>query len=66
MAYERKIQFDAVDRAAAARIFLKPPVDVSPAERIAYGDFMFGWFCELARRFEVPFQVHTGLAKLSG
>ena len=66
MAYERKIQFDVVDQATAARIFLKSPAGVNHADRIAYGDFMFRWFCELARQLEVPFQVHTGLAKLSG
>jgi predicted TIM-barrel fold metal-dependent hydrolase len=27
---------------------------------------MLNWFCRLAVRLEVPFQVHTGLAQLSG
>ena len=66
MAYERKIQFDPASRAEAAKIFLRPPTEVTPADRMVYGNFMFGWFCELARRLEVPFQVHTGLARLSG
>jgi hypothetical protein len=65
-AYERPIQFDLVDRATAADIFLKNPAVVSPVDRKAYGDFMFHWFCELAARLEVPFQVHTGLGKLNG
>jgi hypothetical protein len=66
MAYERKIQFDPAGRAAAANIFYRAPADVTPLDRVTYGNFMFGWFCELARRLGVPFQVHTGIARLSG
>jgi len=66
MAYERKIQFDPADRTAAAGVFLRSPAEVTPMERITYGNFMFAWFCQLARKLEVPFQIHTGLARLSG
>lgn len=65
MAYERPIQFDAVDFDTAAKIFLKHPSGVCPADRKAYGDFMFRWFCELADRLKVPFQIHTGMGKLA-
>ena len=53
-------------RAVASRVFGTPPQAVGPAERTAYQDFMFEWFCALAARLEVPFQVHTGLGQLAG
>jgi hypothetical protein len=64
MAYERSIQFDEGDFSATSKVFLRHPSDVSLGDRKAYGDFMFNWFCELASKLEVPFQVHTGLALL--
>ncbi len=65
-AYDRALQYDEPDRNLAERVFLRPPDQVTPVEHKAYGDFMFHWFCNLCIRLEVPFQVHTGLAKLSG
>ncbi len=65
-AYDRSLQYDQSDREAARQVFYRPPVDVSPAERTAYENFMFHWFCQLCEKFEVPFQIHTGLGKLSG
>jgi glucuronate isomerase len=65
-AYDRTLQYDEPDRDLAARVFLHPPGQVTPAEHKAYGDFMFHWFCRLCTRLNVPFQIHTGLAKLSG
>jgi hypothetical protein len=65
-AYDRPLSYGEGDRVAAARVFGKHPQTVSPVERTAYEDFMLNWFCRLAVRLEVPFQVHTGLAQLSG
>ena len=65
MAYERPIQFDAVEFDSAAKIFRRHPSEVSLLDRKAYGDFMFAWFCGLSERLAVPFQIHTGMAKLT-
>ena len=65
-AYDRKIDFGKSDRISAANVFYQDPKIISQAERIAYEDFMFNWFCQLCRKFQVPFQIHTGLGKLSG
>jgi hypothetical protein len=65
-AYDRTLQYDDPDHDLAEKIFLRSPSKVSPAEHKAYGDFMFHWFCQLCIRLKVPFQIHTGLAKLSG
>ena len=65
-AYERPIDFSDVSRKKAGEVFGKPEEEVTPQDRIAYGDFMFHWFCELNKELEIPFQVHTGLAEISG
>ena len=65
-AYDRPLSYGEGDRAAAAQVFGRRPETVSPGERAAYEDFVLNWFCRMAVRLEVPFQVHTGLAQLSG
>ena len=65
-AYERSLAYGAGDRAAAAAVFGRPPETVSAQARAAYEEFMFNWFCELAAKLDVPFQIHTGLGQLAG
>jgi hypothetical protein len=65
-AYERPLRFSEPDRARAAGIFGKPQEKVSSEDRLAFGDFMFHWFCDLNMQLEIPFQVHTGLADIAG
>jgi len=65
-AYERSLAYGEASFQAARKVFGQPPAAVTPPERTAYEDFMFGWFCRLCTELEVPFQVHTGLAWLAG
>jgi hypothetical protein len=65
-AYDRSLQYGESDRKTAGKVFYQPPDKVSQAETIAYEDFMFNWFCQLCIKLDVPFQIHTGLGKLSG
>ncbi len=65
-AYERPLHFGAAHRGKAAAIFGKPQGEVSPDDRLAFGDFMFHWFCELNLKLDIPFQIHTGLADIAG
>lgn len=65
-AYGRPIRFKQVTRNEARKVFYRPKNQVSHDDLIAYGDFMFHWFCELNKKLDIPFQIHTGLAKLSG
>ena len=64
LAYERSLDFGTPDRALAEGVFLRDPARVGQADRLAFGNFMFHWFCDLAARLEVPFQVHTGIGRL--
>lgn len=65
-AYERTIRYSEGNRQIAECVFYKPSQDVNWEDRIAYGDFMFNWFCKLSVELDIPFQIHTGLAELSG
>ena len=66
IAYERSLDFGDATQEEAARVFQREPRHVSPGERKQYGDFLFHWFCDLAEKLGVPFQVHTGLGRLGG
>ncbi len=66
LAYDRDLAFTSGDRETAARVFGAHPNAVSDADRRAYQDFLLHHLCELAARHDLPFQHHTGLAKLSG
>jgi len=65
-AYERSIQFGEGSRKAAQQVFYKPEGQVNDEDRLIYGDFMFNWFCQLNMELDIPFQIHTGLAEISG
>ena len=66
LAYDRDIAYQPVERRDAARVYGRHPAEVSPAEARAYQDFMHDYLCALAGKYELPFQQHTGLAKLAG
>jgi len=65
-AYNRPVNYLPDDREGALRIFGKSPGEVSPAELILFGNYIFNRCCELAAELDVPFQIHTGLAMVSG
>ena len=66
VAYERAIDFKPRTRAEASAIFGKHPLEVTPEKTRIYQDFMFGFCCELAAKYDLPFQNHTGLGQLGG
>lgn len=65
-AYNRSISFQPDDRAAARRAFGVSPDRITPEQKILFGNSIFNRCCELAAELDIPFQVHTGLAQLSG
>ena len=65
-AYERPLSFNMASYAEAQKVFYRSKDEISSQERIAYGDFMFNWFCQLNMELEIPFQIHTGLASIAG
>ena len=65
-AYERSLGYGPGDLRAAAKVFGRRPETVSEDGRALFEETLFNWFCALAAKFDVPFQVHMGLGQLSG
>jgi hypothetical protein len=65
-AYEMALDYGEPDYAAAGRVWNAPPEEVTIDDRRKFEETMFHWFCRLAARLELPFQIHTGLGQLSG
>ncbi|MGI6367267.1 MAG: amidohydrolase family protein [Anaerolineae bacterium] len=65
-AYNRRLDFDQDDRAAAEAAFGRPPELVSSEARRLFSNYVFNRCCELAAELQVPFQIHTGLGHLGG
>lgn len=66
LAYDRSLDFKPRGKRTAEKVFGKPPSNVAPDELNAFGDFIFDHICELAAKYELPFQNHTGLGRLYG
>lgn len=65
-AYERTLRYEEVSPERAAEIYLTPPDKISAADQKAFEDFMFWHVCRLSAKYDLPFQVHTGQARVQG
>jgi uncharacterized protein len=61
LAYNRAIEYGAPSKDDVARIFRNGVLSASPAEKIAYQDFMMNQLCRLCAEASVPLQIHSGL-----
>ena len=50
----------------AATVYGKPNDNTSDEEQRRFEDFMFWHICRLSAKYELPFQVHTGDARIQG
>lgn len=66
VAYERTLRFENVPKAAAADAFGRTPDQLAPAQITAFEDFIMWRLCELSARYDLPFQIHTGHARIQG
>lgn len=64
LAYQRSIRFEDVPRARAEAAFGKRPGELTPAAQRDFEDFIFWHLVKLAARYELPFQIHTGDARI--
>jgi hypothetical protein len=64
LAYDRSIDFDTLDEAAARAAWGKP--NPSERERKAFGDCVVDRLCGLAGERDIPFQMHLGSALMRG
>jgi predicted TIM-barrel fold metal-dependent hydrolase len=66
LAYERTLEFRNVPRETAARVFGRTRDALDPTERKDFEDFIMWRLVELSARFDLPFQIHTGHARIQG
>jgi len=64
LAYDRPVDFDTLDLAAARGAWGK--ADPAPHERKAFGDCVVDRLCRLAGERDIPFQMHLGSAQIRG
>jgi predicted TIM-barrel fold metal-dependent hydrolase len=65
-AYLRTLSYERVSKERAAAIFGTPPDKITPEEVKAFEDFMFWHVAALSAKHELPFQIHTGQARIQG
>jgi hypothetical protein len=64
LAYQRSIRFEDVPRVRAEKAFGKRPAELGAAEKRDFEDFIIWHVTRLAARYDLPFQIHTGDARL--
>lgn len=66
LAYQRTLDFANVPKERAAKVFGRKKSELSDAEIKEFQDYIFWRICELSAKHELPFQVHTGQARIQG
>ena len=66
LAYQRTLRFENVPQARAEKAFGRRRTALSPQEVQDFQDFIMWRLCELSEQFELPFQIHTGQARIQG
>ena len=66
LAYERTLDFANVPKERAAKAFGRTRADLSDAERKDFEGFIQWRLVELSAKYELPFQIHTGQARIQG
>ncbi|MBG89413.1 MAG: hypothetical protein CMO80_21300 [Verrucomicrobiales bacterium] len=66
LAYQRTIRFENVPRDRAEKAFGRPRGKLTPEEIKDFEDFMMWRICEFSSNYELPFQIHTGHARIQG
>jgi uncharacterized protein len=66
LAYERGLDFANVPRERAIKAFGQPRTKLTAAEIKDFEDFIFWRLVELSAKHELPFQIHTGDARIQG
>jgi hypothetical protein len=66
LAYQRTLSFDNVPKERAAAAFGKRASGLSAADIKAFEDYIMWRLVELSAKYELPFQIHTGDARVQG
>src|SRR5262249_58769747 len=66
LAYARTLRFENVAREKAAAVYGKRQSQLTAEQIKEFEDFIMWRLCELSAKFELPFQIHTGQARIQG
>lgn len=66
LAYERTLSFEQVSKERAAEAFGRPRKDLTPEQIKAFQDFLMWHLATLSAKHALPFQIHTGHARIQG
>src|SRR5262245_31639486 len=66
LAYQRTLLFEKVPKERAAAVFGKPRSELTAEQVKEFEDFIMWRLVELSARHSLPFQIHTGQARIQG
>lgn len=66
LAYQRTLHFEDVAKGRAAKVFGKQRSDLQPEQIKEFEDFIMWRLTALSAKYELPFQIHTGQARIQG
>lgn len=64
LAYTRTLYFENVAKERAAKVFGRPRSAVTSEEAKAFEDYIMWRLVELSAKYDMPFQIHTGDARI--
>lgn len=65
-AYLRELRHEKVPKDRAQKAWGKSPKDATAQEKRDFEDFLFWHIVNLSARYDLPFQIHTGQARIQG
>jgi hypothetical protein len=66
LAYQRTLSFDKVPKDRAAKVYGRPKAELTEEEIKDFEDYIMWRLVELSAKHELPFQIHTGQARIQG
>jgi predicted TIM-barrel fold metal-dependent hydrolase len=66
LAYQRTLRFENVKRDRATQVFGKPRAELTDQDVKDFEDFVMWRLVELSAKHALPFQIHTGQARIQG
>jgi hypothetical protein len=66
LAYQRTLQFENIPKETAAKVFGRPRSQLTDQEIKDFEDFIMWRLVELSAKHDLPFQIHTGHARIQG
>lgn len=65
-AYLRDLRYLETPKERAQKAWGKSPKEATPEEKRDFEDFLFWHIVNLSARYDLPFQIHTGQARIQG